>query len=277
MNTHPDPLSALSIPSDPATDDGLNRFADDLRQAEALHTKLLAISGDLGRFAGICAQGGLDLTRLRAEREKLRIELALKSRALAEQALELETAEIALAAAQEGLLRRTEQMELAATTDELTSLFNRRHLLALGQQEWLRFQRYGSSLGIMVLDLDHLKTVNDSYGQQAGDQILQYFAGILRANLRDADVAGRYGGDEFLVLMPYAEAEGMEQVAERIRTGVKTWPTLWMGRPTALTLSVGYTLAIPTDTTFEEVVQRADRCLLRAKQEGCNRVVGASP
>lgn len=179
----------------------------------------------------------------------------------------------ALASALEGQAEVREALERLATIDSLTELANRRHFLEHLGREWSRFRRNPElPAGVVMIDLDHFKSVNDTHGHAAGDAVLQHFARIVRANLRQSDVAGRLGGEEFAVLLPGADVEGLRNFAERVRRQVEQEKAPIGERSLALTVSIGVSSFRPGDPTPEAVLERADKALYRAKGGGRNRV-----
>jgi diguanylate cyclase (GGDEF)-like protein len=154
-----------------------------------------------------------------------------------------------------------------AVTDELSGLASRRYFETRLAEEWARQERYGAPLAVAILDLDHFKSVNDTYGHPAGDRVLRRFGEIVRGEIRSSDVACRYGGEEFAIL--FAEASA---VAERIRRALKREAFAWEGKPFHATVSAGVSGAEdarePATLLF-----RADEAVYRAKDGGRNRVV----
>ncbi len=172
-------------------------------------------------------------------------------------------------------LRQSVNNTLAlAVTDELTGLYNRRYFerhlsIMLGKA-----QEQGRDMAVMLIDMDYFKAVNDTHGHDIGDAVLREFADRLRRNIRGVDLACRFGGEEFVVLMPDTDFRQAQGVAERVRSAVaeKSFDT-GNGRPLTVTISVGLALnEQPTDTP-EVLLKRADVALYRAKREGRNRVV----
>ena len=161
---------------------------------------------------------------------------------------------------------RTE-LEHLATYDSLTQTLNRRALLQRCEDELERAQRYGNGPAIMMVDLDNFKAVNDTRGHQHGDAVLVHFAERTRQVLRRADRLGRYGGEEFLVLLPGADAQAALGVAQRIHA------TLASGHPLDCKVSIGLTSWTGPQETLDAMLSRADAALYRAKEEGRNRTV----
>ncbi len=163
-------------------------------------------------------------------------------------------------------------LQEASITDELTGLRNRRYLMLRYHEEFERARRLGSPLGFFMLDLDHFKGVNDSCGHPFGDLVLKSVAGVIAEAVREYDIAGRYGGEEFAVIVSETSAEDMLKLAERIR---ETVAALHIGDARTcirITVSIGVAALGVGDTT-ETLLKRADVALYRAKDEGRNRTV----
>ena len=160
-----------------------------------------------------------------------------------------------------------------ATTDSLTGVNNRHHFLELAREELLRAKRYNRSLALLMLDLDHFKNVNDSYGHHTGDKVLQEFSQACLAAIRETDCFGRLGGEEFAVLLVETSVQDARRVAERIRSRVEEMTILAGGQTIKTTVSVGLTTLEPADVYFKEIMQRADQALYAAKNAGRNQVV----
>ena len=161
-----------------------------------------------------------------------------------------------------------------AVTDELTGLYNRRYFerhlgVMLGKA-----QAQERDMALMILDIDFFKAVNDTHGHDAGDAVLREFAGRLKRNIRGVDLACRFGGEEFVVLMPDTDPEQAEAVAERVRQAMAERPfEIGLARPLSVTISIGVALNESLADTPESLLKRADVALYRAKREGRNRVI----
>lgn len=164
------------------------------------------------------------------------------------------------------------QLADAAERDALTGLFNRRRLTQSLEDRCAQSAR-GGTFHVVLLDIDHFKAINDSHGHGVGDQVLQGFAQRLTTLVRDTDLAGRWGGEEFLLLLPHDQTDEAVQAAERLRQELATMAvTLPCGAPVSVTVSIGVARFEPTDTP-EAVVARADRALYAAKAQGRDQVV----
>jgi diguanylate cyclase (GGDEF)-like protein len=163
---------------------------------------------------------------------------------------------------------RTE-LEHLATHDSLTQTLNRRALLQRCEDELERAQRYGNGPSIMMLDLDNFKSVNDTHGHQHGDAVLVHFAERTRQVLRRADRLGRYGGEEFMVLLPDTQGVAARNVAQRIHAALAT------GHPLDCEVSIGLASWAGPGETLDGMLARADAALYRAKEQGRNQTVEA--
>jgi two-component system cell cycle response regulator len=177
------------------------------------------------------------------------------------------------AAAFETVLSHQEELEALARTDELTGCLSRRFLMERLTTEAERAVRYGRPLGLVMFDIDDFKQLNDTHGHAAGDEALRVVGAILRRTLRTSDFVGRYGGDEFLVVLPETEHEGTSLLAERVRRRVNARPRDLKGVRVALAVSGGMALYPDSGLTAPEaLVERADEALYRAKSAGRNRI-----
>jgi two-component system cell cycle response regulator len=162
-----------------------------------------------------------------------------------------------------------------AVTDPLTGLYNRRYMESQTAILVEHAANRGKTLAVVVLDVDHFKSVNDNHGHDVGDRVLQELANRLRSCVRSVDLICRMGGEEFVVVLPDAGMEVALKVAERIRRVVGAKPFCAGARSATLhvTVSLGVALIESPKDTMEEIVKRADDALYRAKREGRNRVI----
>ena len=162
--------------------------------------------------------------------------------------------------------------EHAAMTDELTGLANRRTILVAGEAHFIEARGANQSLSVAVIDIDHFKLVNDSFGHAAGDSALKHVARILEQHCRGLNKVGRLGGEEFVVLLPLADAFDAATAAERIRHALQAAPLQLDGTELRITASIGVATRVPADAELSGLLGRADRALYVAKFNGRNRV-----
>jgi diguanylate cyclase (GGDEF)-like protein len=162
-----------------------------------------------------------------------------------------------------------------STIDPLTGIYNRRMLEDLGTRAVSAAARTGGPVALLMIDLDHFKRVNDRYGHPAGDRVLRALSGLMGAHLRQHDVLGRYGGEEFCAVLPGTGPEGALRSAERIRQAIENTQFDVGGSFVPMTVSIGLsgTAAAPRDISMDELVRLADRSLYEAKEGGRNRCV----
>ncbi len=165
-----------------------------------------------------------------------------------------------------------ERLEILATIDGLTGIFNRRTWMEIAENELNRAGRYKYPFSMVMLDIDDFKNVNDTWGHQAGDVVLKSIGFILKRSCRKVDVPGRYGGEEFVLLLPHTDGEAARKVAEKIRKALEVAD---MGVPTTITATFGVSWFNPEhpDTTIDQVLLRADKALYRGKDLGKNVVM----
>lgn len=171
----------------------------------------------------------------------------------------------------------TQRLQELARTDPLTGLANRRAFIEIADVEFHRFQRTGLVSALLMIDIDHFKQVNDVQGHQAGDDALVRLSSVLSGKIRITDMAVRYGGEEFILLMTGTEIEGAREMAERVRGEVAKISVPGPLGPFGFTVSIGVASFSAADDSWQDTLRRADEALYRAKSEGRNRVITVSP
>ena len=171
--------------------------------------------------------------------------------------------------------QQAELLRHQATHDGLTGIWNRREILSLLQREFEIAARAHSTVGVMMLDADHFKSINDAHGHQAGDAVLQELVRRLHQAVRSYDLIGRYGGEEFLIVMPGCNEEHLLQYAERVRQSIAEREMEASGVRLRVTISIGVALLDPARNTQAEVIAVADSALYEAKRRGRNCVASA--
>lgn len=164
------------------------------------------------------------------------------------------------------------KLQELATTDALTDLYNRRHFMELAEQEFAKARRYNRPFSLFMLDLDHFKNINDSYGHDIGDLVLADMAHILDSELRETDIPGRIGGEEFAVALPETEQKKAVETAERLRRTVEEAAFETPAGDLRLTISIGVTSISEDTPELKSILRQADKALYRAKGSGRNRV-----
>ena len=169
---------------------------------------------------------------------------------------------------------KSQEMERLSNTDVLTGLYNRRYFDEAFDREWKRSGRNNSMLSVILLDIDHFKRINDTFGHQVGDKYLKKTAAILTSVFkRDYDIVARYGGEEFIVLLPGINADQASQLAEKVKKRIESMTIDHRGKKVGTTISSGIICCVPNlNTSSDSIISGADKALYMAKQEGKNRV-----
>ncbi len=173
-------------------------------------------------------------------------------------------------------VRRLALLERESITDSLIGIYNRRHLERRLEEEFARAQRYALALSVLLVDIDHFKRINDTYGHQAGDQVLSGLGRLVLGTVRAADVAARYGGEELLIIAPETPLPAAVALAQRLRQGVAAHGFGLAGErreEIRITVSIGVAERGPGIDSAQKLVRNADEALYRAKREGRNRVI----
>ena len=165
-----------------------------------------------------------------------------------------------------------EQVEQIAITDGLTELFNRRYFLQRLQEEFQRSQLRKIKMSVLMIDVDYFKKINDGFGHLTGDQVLRQIAVIIKENIREIDIASRYGGEEFCILLPDTDKEGSRWAAERICSAVAKSPLRAYDTNVSVTVSIGVSTFPKDAASATDMIEHADKALYKAKELGRNRV-----
>lgn len=184
--------------------------------------------------------------------------------------MSLVAGQVALAIANARLYTRTRELSVR---DDLTGINNRRHFQQMLQMEWKRAVRFGRQLSIIMIDVDHFKAYNDSFGHLQGDEVLKQIGSLLKKNLREVDTVARFGGEEFVLLLPDTDKRGALIVAEKVRTVIEEhiFPAAQGKKTRQVTISAGVA-AYPDDVSeMDDLIDCADIALYRAKENGRNR------
>ncbi|WP_203300277.1 GGDEF domain-containing protein [Marinobacter sediminum] len=178
-----------------------------------------------------------------------------------------------IASSKRALERANEQLAKLSMTDRLTGLLNRGTWENLVDAEFERYRRYGQATSLVMFDIDHFKKVNDSYGHLAGDEVIKHTAAVTKGNLRQSDISGRYGGEEFGIILPETDAEGARIICERIRENIEQSVVETSVAPIQYTISMGIAQLSDAPENYMQWMQLADEALYAAKEGGRNRVM----
>ncbi|MDP2560671.1 GGDEF domain-containing protein [Psychrobium sp. 1_MG-2023] len=173
---------------------------------------------------------------------------------------------------QELVEQRTEVLKQLSNTDQLTGVANRRALFERGVMEFNRARRHQSSLSILLLDCDYFKQVNDNYGHLVGDQLLQHLCRVCKKEIREVDFLGRYGGEEFIILLPHCDIAGAEENASRIQSSLRINRFHTDTHNISVTISIGVATLVDGCNSFDELLHSADKAMYLAKENGRDRI-----
>ena len=229
----------------------INEQSNLLRETQK---KIIMKTSALEDEANICSSSLNEVMKINNELASTQRQLNIKNKELENAYDEIE--------------KKNKLLEEASRTDSLTRLMNRRRIFERLEEELTRAKRYNEPLSIAMVDIDHFKNVNDNYGHQTGDMVLKTIALQLSSKAREVDSVGRYGGEEFLIIMPKTDEIGALAYAERLRAGVEYMPL--ENLDFHVTISIG--LASYSGETLLELIDRADQKLYQAKAKGRNRV-----
>ncbi|WP_285906752.1 sensor domain-containing diguanylate cyclase [Pseudodesulfovibrio pelocollis] len=252
-----------------AEDEAMGRPITDLVTPPELRDKTLDALRQLAAGNGPPSLGTLqEVEAVRKDGSRLPVERSVSSFRLGDEWYAVATIrDITERKATEARLREL------ATTDSLTGLSNRRRFMELAEREFARGKRYQGALTMLMMDIDHFKRVNDTHGHDVGDEVLRELARISRAALREPDVLGRLGGEEFGVLLPETDARAAMEVAERLRRAIENTPIATAAGEMRITVSIGAATSECDAESVATLLKRADVALYTAKEAGRNRVV----
>lgn len=162
-------------------------------------------------------------------------------------------------------------LSLMASYDSLTEVYNRRRLMEDAEREFLRTKRYGGNLSVLIIDIDSFKTINDQYGHLAGDKVLRSVAGIFKNRVRATDILGRYGGEEFIILLPQTTIENAFKIAENIRKQIENINIINDQQVIHVTVSIGVATYKCNHENIQQLINQADLSLYKAKNNGKNQ------
>jgi diguanylate cyclase (GGDEF)-like protein/PAS domain S-box-containing protein len=168
------------------------------------------------------------------------------------------------------------RLEMLASTDTLTGLPNRLAIMNKAEKEFARSKRYSRPLSLVMIDVDHFKSINDTYGHATGDHVLQNVGHICTDTLRDSDLLGRVGGEEFILILPDTPKQNAEYVAERMRERLELSEIKYEQHTLKITASFGVASIREADIAMEEIIERADAAMYTAKNSGRNQVQSAA-
>ncbi|HEY8964350.1 MAG TPA: sensor domain-containing diguanylate cyclase [Alphaproteobacteria bacterium] len=188
--------------------------------------------------------------------------------------IEMELHAANLSHTQAGLMEELSDAKQMALVDPMTRLWNRRGIMTLMEREWAEAERQHTTLGVIVADIDHFKSINDTFGHAGGDDVLKSVGRTLLSAIRAEDAVGRMGGEEFLIILPRMHPREIMTAAERIRSAVEDAPIKMNGKDHKITMSFGTSILNPVANGFtvEDLIKQADDALYRAKRGGRNRV-----
>jgi len=173
---------------------------------------------------------------------------------------------------QQQLIEAKKSFENLSLIDELTTVYNRRHLLNRLKEEFARYSRNQQLLSFLLIDIDFFKSINDTWGHLAGDHVLKMLCQFILLNLREYDVLGRYGGEEFGIILPNTNLDISIQIAERCRKYIETADFIFQQNKISVTISIGAAEANQSIKNIEKLINNADEALYGAKQSGRNKV-----
>jgi diguanylate cyclase (GGDEF)-like protein len=255
---------------------GFSLFDEEERVLEQTKTMLHMLETVADGVRGLAQAYGKsyrEQRRLVRLSDRMQLDLQTANQRLEDQAGELKTLNLALAAEVEQRKALAEEVHRMAITDPLTSMFTRRHLYELGERELKRSARHGLPLALLLIDVDHLKMVNDAFGLAVGDEVLRGLAGACARIFRESDIAGRLGGEEFCALLPDTGLDEARGLADGLRAEAEAMRIPLADGAARFTVSIGLIAFDGGAPSLDRLLQRADMALYQAKAAGCNTVM----
>jgi diguanylate cyclase (GGDEF)-like protein len=244
-----------------------------IERALEMTAKLGEVSDGVKILVDAYSKGYREQRRLLRLSDRIQLDLQKANQNLAGQAHQLTELNSTLQAEIEQRKKLEAELRILVTTDVLTGVFTRRYLFEAGERELTRHYRRKSPLCAIILDIDHFKNVNDTFGHAAGDEALCRFSSVCREILRKIDIFGRLGGEEFAVIMPETDIARAVEVSERLRAAIANVVISCGKLSFRVTASIGVAEVTFPDDTLEMLLSRADKALYRAKNDGRNRIL----
>lgn len=270
-------MSARRAPTQgdqPESADAFSLFGNEeavLGRSEVMLTRLAEVGDGVLELAGAYRRSYHEQRRLVRLSDRMQLDLQRANQRLAEQQRELRLLNDALSAEIEHRSRLECELRRLADTDQLTDALSRRRFLQICEDIWVRTQTSASTSSVLMLDLDRFKLINDGYGHGAGDVVLKTFVEICRGALRDEDVIGRLGGEEFAILVPDASLMAAREAAEYLRRQIAESPVVLEQGSLLISVSIGLAEFQPGES-MPATLRRADAALYAAKHAGRNCV-----
>lgn len=260
----------------PSGDSGFSLFDEEERvldQTQTMLHKLEEVADGVRGLAQAYGKSYREQRRLVRLSDRMQLDLQTANMRLEEQAEELKALNRALADEVEQRKALAEEVHRMAITDPLTGMFTRRHLYEVGERELMRSGRHDLPLSVLLIDVDHLKAVNDAFGMAAGDEVMRGLAALFSRLFRVADVTGRLGGEEFCAVLPDTPVEEAIALAGRLRAEVEEMRIPMQDAALRVTVSVGVIAYDGGTPSLDRLLQHADTALYQAKAAGCNTVM----
>lgn len=267
---------ATSPPPDTPDDKRFSLFDEEERvlgQTTTMLDKLEDVADGVRGLAQAYGKSYREQRRLVRLSDRMQLDLQTANARLEEQAEELKALNRALAEEVEQRKALAQEVHRMAITDPLTGMFTRRHLYELAERDLMRSARHDLPLSVLLIDIDHFKTINDAFGMAAGDEVLRGLAEVCRRTFRDTDVTGRLGGEEFCAVLPDTAVDEATALADSLRAEAEAMRIPLTDGEARITLSIGVIVYDADGASLDRLLQRADTALYQAKAAGGNTVM----